>query len=202
MQPLPDEIQKIAMYDAIAAYGLYLGVPRTPVLFNLAGSFSSFALGQPPITANLSQPVSSRTWIEKMNYSLSLPNVFAGNILKTLYDAQLKAHPGINAQLIVFSGPRYPVGADFTPLENIVDLYQSRWPAGWPLFKQQSLQAQFVLTDAQPTSDPNAPPYNVVLTLTGWQFLDTSLDDMSSKDAGCCLRAAGFHVPEQFCLRG
>jgi hypothetical protein len=196
MEPKAQFLQEIAMVDPIAAYGIVMGIPRIPISFNAAGSFSSFALGAIPIEAGLDTTIAQRTWIDNMQYSLQQPNVFTGSVFKTLYDAMLKAQPGISIRCTVHSGPRYMVSPQFTPLENFVNLLASRYPAGWPLYKQQNIEIEYMLTQAPPSSGGNAPPYNVTLTFNGWQFLDHTVDEISVDVAACKLRDLGFFVPK------
>lgn len=195
MEPRQLNIQDIAIWDPVAAYGILLQIPRVPIQMNATAVFSSFAVPQIPIEGDLDTTIAQRTWIDKIDYSLQQPNVFFGNVFKTLYDAMLKAQPGISARITVHSGPRYLVSPQFTPLESIGNLIAPRWPAGWPLFKQQSIKVEYLLTQPQPSVSPNGPPYNVTLTFTGWQFLDHTLDEMSADDAAARLRKMGFWVP-------
>jgi hypothetical protein len=195
LEPKPQYIQDLAIMDPIAAYGIVLGIPRIPISINASGTFSSFALGQIPIEAGLDTTLAQRTWCDSLQYSLQQPNVFAGNIFKTLYDAMLKAQPGISVRCTVHSGPRYMVSPKFTPLENFVNLMASRWTSGWPLFKQQNIEVEFMLTQAPPTADPNGPPYKVTLTFNCWQFLDHTVDEISVDVAACKLRELGFWCP-------
>jgi hypothetical protein len=191
MQPQATFLQDIAMTDPIAAYGIVLGIPRIPISFNASGVFSSAALGQLPIESGLDTTIAQRTWIDNMQYSLQQPNSFTGQVFKTLSDAMLKQATGIAVRCTVHSGPRYLVSPSWTPLENFVNLISSRWAAGWPLFKQQNIQVEFMLTQA-----PTSVPYNVTLTFNGWQFLDHTVDEISVDVAASKLRALGLFVPD------
>jgi hypothetical protein len=195
VEPKPQYIQDLAVMDPIAAYGIVLGIPRIPISINASGAFSSFALNQLPIEAGLDTTIAQRTWIDNLQYDLQQPNVFAGNIFKTLYDAMLRQAPGIAVRCTVHSGPRYLVSPKFTPINNFVNLISSRWVSGWPLFKQQNIEVEFLLTQAPPSIAPNGPPYNVTLTFNGWQFLDHTVDEISVDVAACKLRDLGFWVP-------
>lgn len=195
------KVADIAVYDPIVALGLLLHIPRIPISMNCVASFSSFDTGQLPIEGDLDTTITQRTWIDNIAYSLQLPNVFAGNIFKPQYDAYLKQQPGISVKVIVQSGPRYLVSPAYTPLENFSNLFAMRWAQGWPLFKQQSIQTFFQLTQAPPSTSPNAPPYNVTLTFNGWQFLDHTLDEVSPDDAAKRLRSMGMCVPDVPCVR-
>jgi hypothetical protein len=203
MEPsyLSRNIQDLALYDPIAALGTVLQIPKIPISMNCIASFTSFDVLQPPIEGDLDTTIAQRTWIDNIAYSLQQPNVFAGNIQKTAYDAYLKQQPGISVQIAVHSGPRYLVSPAYTPLENFVDLFTKRWPMGWPLFKQQSIKTMFQLTQAPPSTDPNGPPYNVALTFNGWQFLDHTVDETPVEEAAERLRQMGFCVPEVPCVR-
>lgn len=195
MEPRPQYIQDIAALDPIAAFGIVLGVPRIPISINASGSFSTAAVGE-QIEAALDTTIAQRTWIDNLQYDLQQPNVFAGQIFKTLYDAMLRQAPGISVQAQVQGGPRYLVSPKFTPLNNFVNLINSRWLAGWPLFKQQSILITFLLTQAFPASEPNSPPYDVTLTFNGWQFLDHTVDEVAVDVAAAELRKMGFWVPD------
>jgi hypothetical protein len=195
VEPKSQYIQDLAIMDPIAAYGIVLGIPRIPICINASGSFSSAALDQLPIDAALDTTIAQRTWIDNLQYDVEQPNVFAGNIFKTLYDACLRQVPGIGVKLTVHSGPKYIVSQQFTPLNNLVNLLNSRWTSGWPLYKQQNILVQFILLQPFPASEPNAPPYDVTLTFNGWQFLDHTVDEISVDVAACKLRELGFWVP-------
>jgi hypothetical protein len=196
MEPRSNRIQELAMEDPIAAYGIILGIPRVPISINASGSFSTFDLGELPIEAGLDTTIAQRTWIDNIQYSLQQPNVFAGSVFKTLYDWGLRAQTGISIRCTVHSGPRYLVSPKFTPLENFSEVISARWAHGWPLFKQQNINVEFMLTQAPPTSDVNGPPYNVTLTFNGWQFLDHTVDEISVDVAASKLRELGFFVPK------
>lgn len=196
MEPKPTWIQDIAMVDPIAAYGIVSGIPRVPISFNAAGSFSSYALGQIPIQAAIDTTISQRTWISNLTYTLALPNTFTGDIFQTQYMYYLRASTGISVRLTVHSGPRYLVSPQFTPLENFVNVLESAWPSGWPLFKQQSIKVEYMLTNPPASLSPNLPPYNVTMTFNGWQFLDHTVDEISVDVAACKLRDLGFFVPK------
>jgi hypothetical protein len=196
VEPKPQYIQDLAIIDPIAAYGIVLGIPRIPISINASGSFSNILPEQGPIDAGLDTTIAQRTWIDNMQYDVQQPNVFAGNIFKTLYDACLRQVPGIGIRCTVHSGPRYLVSPNFTPLNNFVNLMASRWPAGWPLYKQQNIEVEFILLQNPPfPTDVNLPPYNITLTFNGWQFLDHTVDEISVDVAACKLREMGIWVP-------
>jgi hypothetical protein len=194
MEPTSIDLQRLALYDPIAAYGILLGLKRVPFHIPISATFSSFTVPQQAIQGNQTVTLAQRTWIEKINYSLALPNCFAGNIFKPQFDAYLKMHPGISVQLAVLSGPRYLTSPVFVALENMADMFNSSWPAGWPLDKLQALQMTFQLTQA-PATAPNVPPYNVEVVFTCWQFLDQTIDNVSEEEAREALRRAGLCTP-------
>jgi hypothetical protein len=195
MEPKPAYIQDLAVMDPIAAYGIVLGVPRIPISINAVASFSTFALDQIPTVAGLDTTIAQRTWIDNLQYSLSVPNAFAGSVFQTLWLANLIASPGVAVRCTVHSGPRYMVSPNFTPLENFVSLINRRWVAGWPLFKQQNLNIEFSLIAPPGGLSSSAAPYSVTLTLNGFQFLDHSIDEIAVSVASCKLRELGFWVP-------
>ena len=194
-------IQDLAIYDPVAALGILLHIPRIPISMNCVATFQSFDTTQAPVEGDLDTTITQRTWIDNVAYSLQQPNIFSGNILKTLYDTMLKGQPGISVQITTYSGPRYVVSPSFTPIENFVDTFQKRWQMGWPLFKQQSIKTLFQLTQAPPSTSPNGPPYKVTLTFNGWQFLDHTIENVPTDEAARRLRDMGFCVPEVPCVR-
>lgn len=201
MQPLALDIEKLALYDPISAYAILKGIPPVPVLMNVSAIFSSFAVPQPPVIGNLDTTIAFRTWIDNVTYSLSQPNVFAGNVFKTTSDANLRYHPGVSVTCEILAGPKYTVSENFVPLENFAQQFISRWFGGWVLYKQQSIKMAFQLTDPPPTTDPNAPPYNVTVTFSGWQFLDYTVDEMDPNEAVRCLNEAGIKTLKASCYR-
>jgi len=192
--PAYSTIRDLAMVDPVSAYGVLMGVPRVPFTANMVASFSSLTVGGVPVPASLDQEIYQRTWIEKFQYQLLMPNAFPGQILKTAWDAYLKWAPNcVSAQFIIQGGPKYYANPTFTPLENFVDVFNTSWPRGWPIYKFQSMQGLFVLT-AIP-GGANFPPLTVTVTLTGWQFLDPSVEEIPADACARRLRAAGFCVP-------
>lgn len=196
MEPKAIGIQDIAIFDPVAAYGILLGIPRVPISMNATGTFASFAPNQNPIEGDLDTTIATRTWIHRITYAVAQPNVWSGNIYKTTYDSELRKSPGVSVKVTVHSGPRYLVSPQYTPLENFVNLIEDAWPAGWPLFKQQSIKVDFLLTGVFPSTSPNMPPYVVTMSFIGWQFLDTTMDNVSPDQATMILRKAGFFVPD------
>jgi hypothetical protein len=196
MEPKAQHIQDIALVDPIAAYGIVLGIPRVPISINASGTFSSPSVNQLPIEAGLDTTIAQRTWIQNLQYDIQQPNVFVGSIFYPQYIAYLRQSPGIAVRLTVEGGPRYLVSPEFTPLNNLTQQFNDPgWVAGWPLFKQQNISVEFMLTVAYPTTGGNTGPYNVTLTFNGWQFLDHTVDEISVDVAASKLRSLGFCVP-------
>jgi hypothetical protein len=196
MEPKTEDIKKLAIYDPVAAYGILLGIPRVPLVANHSVTFSSFALNQAPIAKGLDTTFAYRTWIESLTYSVTPIGQFSGNIFQTMYVANLRAATGVSVRASVHAGPRYLVAQQFTPLENFVNIFHSNWPCGWPLFKQQNILAEFLLTAVPGGDDSNLSAYSVTLSWSGWQFLDPSLEDMSGDQARKCLRDCGIWTPD------
>ena len=194
MEPKPTNLRLLALSDPVAALGILLGIPRVPFCVSMSGAFSTLAVGVGlPVAASLDEgAIAQRTWIDNINYSLQVPNVFTNQVFKTQSDAALKQSPGISVQLQVYGDPKYPVSPDYTPLENLVNLIRSdKWPAGWPLFKQQIIQGLFQLTQAPGGAPAGNGPYFFTLTFCGWQFLDSSIDNVTPQNAMAKLREAG-----------
>lgn len=196
MQPEALDIKKLAIYDPIAAYGILLGIPRVPLLMNASVSFTTFTTDQTPLEAALDTTLAYRTWIDNITYSINPQGQFEGNVFQTQYAAYLRMATGIAVRAQVLAGPKYVISQQFTPLENYVNVMASRYPAGWPLFKQQQINHEFILTAIPGGSTTNLDSYDVTVTYAAWQFLDPSLDEMDAEQARECLRASGIEVPK------
>jgi hypothetical protein len=198
MEPIvvSPSLQDLAIVDPVAALGILLHIPRTPMSFNIPIVFSSFAVNT-EVDGSLDTTLTVRTWIDNITYNVQCPNCFANNIFKPGWDEGLKNNPGVSVSLEVVGGPRYIVSENPTPLENFVAAFDKRWPRGWPLYKLQNIKATFLLT--QPpggATSPNVPPYNLTLTFNGWQFLDTTLEDVTPQEATARLRNFGLCIPQ------
>jgi hypothetical protein len=197
----PQLIQDLAIWDPIAAYGMLLQIPRVPIAMSARATFSSLSVPQPVVKGALDTTIATRTWIDNMSFDLSLPNAFSGQVFQTMYMSRLREHPGIEVRMVVYSGPKYVISINNTPISNLVNQFASRWPRGWCLYKQQQIGVDFDLIDPPTLTSPNGPPYSITLTFNGWQFLDPSLDDMGADVAAAQLRKMGFCVPDLSCLR-
>jgi len=196
MQPEAIDLEKLAIYDPIAAYGILLGIPRVPLLMNASVSFTTFATDGVPLDAALDTTLSYRTWIDNITYSILPVGQFPGNVFQPQYAGYLRMATGVSVRAEVLSGPKYIISQQFTPLENYVNVMASRYPAGWPLYKQQQINHEFILTAVPGGSTTNLTAYDVTLTYAAWQFLDPTLDDMDASRARHCLRKSGINVPE------
>ena len=173
------DLRDLALYDPVAAYGILAGFQQAPIYLNARASFSDFTINGVPVPATIDTTIASRIWIKDIKYSVRQPNVFAGNIQKTQYDAALRQATGVDVSITVYSGPRYVPAINPTPLENLGATFFDLFPTGWQIWKEQSIKVDFVLAQAPPSISPNGPPYEVAVTFRGWQFLDTRLDGMS-----------------------
>lgn len=195
MQPQTEDPVLLATYDPVAAYGILLGIPRIPIVANSVASFSSFALNQIPLATALDVTLAARTWLDNITYSVNPRGQFSGNVFQPQYAAFLRQNTGISIRVTVLSGPKYLVCQNFTPLENFVNVFASRWPAGWPLYKQQTIKTEFMLTDVPGGDSTNLNAYDVTVTWNGWQFIDPCLDEMSGDEAWCKMRDMGIELP-------
>ena len=210
MQPTTEDIAKLAIYDPVAAFGMLMGIPRIP--FSTSSkiiSFTNFALNTDgtiqnvqPIVVPIDAVIAYRTWIDNLTYSLSVTGVdgaappFGGSVFQPFWLAQLRKSTGVNIKAEVMAGPKYLVMEHFTPLENFINVFRSAWPAGWPIYKQQSIQVKALLTALPGGSSSSLGSYNVKITWNGWQFIDPSLDEMTGDEARVCLRKQGIYVPQ------
>lgn len=194
-------IQQVALYDPVKAYGMALGIPLISFEGNVKASFTSFTVPQPIVEGDLDVTVASRWWIDNIAYTLRAPNQFAGNVFKAQSDAALQRNTGVNARITVLGGPKYVNAPSFTPIENMFNQWASRWPHGWPIFKMQSIHMDFMLVAPPSAQNPNGPPLDMTITFNGSQFFDTSIDNVSTRDAVAGLRKMGYCVPDPSCIR-
>ena len=191
-QPTPSFVRDLALENPRAAYGIVVGVPRVPFVGNLVAAFQSPATFAVPVIADLDTTIVQDTWIHRINYGIIQPNSpYVGSPFDSLSQTMFKFVPNVSARVMVQSGPRYFLNQQFCPIENLADLLAVGWPAGWPLFKYQSVQAELILTSAPPSI-----PLILTITLLGYQFLDKSLDDISDEEARRRLKVLGFDVPD------
>src|SRR5215472_1745556 len=139
MEPRAHSLADLALRDPIAAYGVLIGVPQVPIEMSCQAKFSSFDTQQIPIVGPLDTTIAQRTWVDQVNFDVQVPNLFAGNVFKTQFDAALRQAPGVSVLITVLGGPRYVEAPNFTPINNFAHYFAARWPAGWQLFKQQSI---------------------------------------------------------------
>lgn len=117
----------------------------------------------------------------------------AGSPFSTLAQTMLKSQPGVSVRVAVEGNPRYVVSNQFTPLENFAALALCKQFQGWPLYKTQKIQIDFVLTQL-PFTITSSTPYIINVTFNGWQFLDPIANRMSRKEARAHLRRMGFQT--------
>ncbi|HTQ47935.1 MAG TPA: hypothetical protein VMI75_34495 [Polyangiaceae bacterium] len=191
MLPRDHHIRNLALYAPRMAYGLVAGVPRVPFIGDIEAQFTSSAVGAPPVVDSLDNNLTQDTIIERISFSLGQQNSFNGSPLQPFFQGQLKLCTGVGVQVIVYGGPKYTLNDEFTPLENLADVLAVTWPNGWPLAKQSNVKMSFVLTQT-----PQSVPYDVNVTILGWQFLDKCMDDMSDEEARCRLNKLGIETPD------
>lgn len=172
---------------------MVVGVPRVPFVADIPIQFSSSTVNAPPVVQNLQNNLTQDTVIERISYNLFQQNSFPGSPLQSLYFNQLKqsGQTGVGVQMAVYGGPKYNVNDTFTDLGNLADVFASVWPQGWPLQKQSNVKISAILTQT-----PVSVPFNIMITLLGWQFLSKELDDMSDSEARDRLRKIGIETPD------
>jgi hypothetical protein len=191
MLPRDHQIRNLALYAPRMAYGLIAGVPRVPFVGDISTQFCSSTVEAPPIGQALENNITQDTLVERISFSLYQQNSFEGSPFQSLYQSQLKTCSGVGVMVAVYGGPKYTLNDVFTPLENLADILAITWPNGWPLAKQSNVKFSFVLTQT-----PQSVPYDVNITLLGWQFLDKCMDDMSDAEARCRLNKLGIETPD------
>lgn len=191
MLPRDHNIQNLALYAPRMAYAMIAGVPRVPFVGDLHIQFTSETVDGPVQITALDNNLTQDTIIERISFSLYQQNSFSASNFQSQYFAFLKEASGVGVQLQVYGGPKYNVNDGFTPIENLADVLAITWPNGWPLAKQSNVKLQAVLLQT-----PTSVPYDVYVSLLGWQWLDKAMDDMSDDEARARLRALGFTVPD------
>ena len=138
MQPKDHDIKNLALYAPRVAYAMIIGVPRVPLIVDLPIQFSASTVNAPPVVQNLQNNLTQDTLIERVSYNLFQPNTFPGSPFQSLYFNQLKqgGQTGVGIQMAVYGGPKYNVNDTFTDLGNLLDVFATVWPQGWPLYKQ------------------------------------------------------------------
>ena len=186
MLPRDHDIANLALYAPRLAYAMIAKVPRVPFVGDLHVQFTTSAVGGPYLSVALANNVTQDTLIERISYSLFQQNSFSGSVFQSTYLKDLKECSGVGVQLQVFGGPKYVINDTPSPLENLADVLAITWPNGWPLAKQSNVKASAVLLQT-----PTSVPYDVYLTLLGWQWLDKAMDDMSDAEARRRLKILG-----------
>jgi hypothetical protein len=199
MQPRDHDIRNLALYAPRTAYAMMVGVPRVPLVVDIPIQFSSSTVNAPPVVQSLQNNLTQDTIVERIAYNLFQPNSFPGSPFQSLYFNQLKqsGQIGVGVQMSVFGGPKYSVNDSYTDLGNLADVLAVTWPAGWPLYKQSNVKVSAILTQT-----PVSVPFNITLTILGWQFLEKGIDDMSDDDARARLQRLGIEVPDLSLVRG
>jgi len=194
MEPKNDlVIRNLALYAPKLAYALVVGVPRVPFVGDIPIQFSSSAVNAPPVVQSLMNNLTQDTMIERVAFNLSQQNSFCGSPFQSLYFNQLKQSgaTGVGIKCDVYGGPKYAVTDTFVDLGNFADVLAVTWPGGWPLFKQSNVKISAILTQT-----PVSVPFNVTITLLGWQMLDKSCEDMCDDEARRRLRLLGIESPD------
>lgn len=193
MQPRDMNVRNLALWAPKIAYGMVVGVPRVPFVADIPIQFSSSTVNAPPVVQNLQNNLTQDTVIERVAYNLFQQNSFPGSPFQSLYFNQLKqsGQTGVGVQMAVYGGPKYNVNDTFTDLGNLADVFAATWPEGWWLQKQSNVKISAILTQT-----PVSVPFNIVITLLGWQFLSKELDDMSDSEARDRLRKLGIETPD------
>jgi hypothetical protein len=197
MLPRDHDLRNLALYSPRIAWAMMVGVPRVPFVGDMTIEFDSATVGAPPIVQSLQNNLTQDTLIERVSFSCYQQNSSSGSPFQSLYFAMLKQATGVGVNLQVYGGPKYNVNDTFTPLENLADVLAITWPNGWPLDKQSNVKASAVLLQT-----PQSTPYDIYLTLLGWQWLDKCMDDMTDAEARAKLAAVGITVPNLAAVGG
>jgi len=193
MAPHDESVKNLALYAPKLAYGMIVGVPRVPFVVDIPLQFSSSTVNAPPVVQNLDNNLTQDTIIERVSYNLFQQNSFPGSPFQSLYFNQLKQSgaTGVGVQLQVFGSPKYIVSNQFVDLGNLADVLATTWPNGWFLPKQSNVKVSAILTQT-----PVSVPFNIIITLNGWNLLDKTVEDLSDQEARARLRKLGIESPD------
>lgn len=193
MIPRSENVRDLAIWAPKLAYGMIVGVPRVPFVADIPLQFSSSTVNAPPVVNNLQNNLTQDTLIERVTFNLFQPNSFPGSPFQSLFFNQQKQSgaTGVGVQMAVFGGPRYSVNDTFTDLGNLADVFAATWPQGWPLAKQSNVKISAILTQT-----PVSVPFNITVTLIGWNALSKELDDLSDEECRARLRKLGIETPD------
>lgn len=193
MQPKTYDVRSLALWAPKIAYGMVAGVPRVPFVEDIPLQFSSSTVNAPPVVQSLQNNITQDTWIERVTYNLWQQNSFPGSPFQSLYVNQLKQSgaTGVGVQMQIYGAPKYEISSQFVDLGNLADVFAATWPEGWSLPKQSNVKISAILTQT-----PVSVPFNVIITLTGFQFLSKELDDLADSEARARLRKLGIESPD------
>jgi hypothetical protein len=130
-------------------------------------------------------------WVRSVTYTVKRPNAFAGNIFKAQSDYFNSLNPNIDFQLTIKSYCQYVIAPDFTPLENIEQVFECVCPAGFVLGCSTNILAEFVNTRDFANDEI---PTIVAVTLHAMR-LPTLWGQCGFDDAVAALKEFGLIVP-------
>jgi len=191
MQPRSENVRELAIWAPRVAYAMVVGVPRVPFVASIPIQFTSSAVDAPPIVASLVNNLVADTIIDNVEFSLFQQNSFPGSPFQSLYFAYLKQQTGVLVTVDIYGGPRYGTSDVPVDLANLFNTLATRWPAGWPLFRQSNIKVSATLSQT-----PVSVPFDVEILFNGYQFLDVDFDRISDADARCRLRKLGIESPD------
>lgn len=160
-------------------------------IINLCAQFEDTAANQ-YIPAKQGGIVEQDLWVRKVVYTVTRPNAFQGNIFKGQSDHFNKLNPGLKFSLIVNSWCKYLISPDFTPLENIEQVFECVCPIGFVLSCNSQMTAQITNCRALfDTSETNTEiPTEVTITFHAIR-LPTRYDACSVEKAAAALVEMG-----------
>lgn len=179
----------IAMGSPRFALARAMGVLIAPYIMTVKATFDTTEAQVLP-SKSFSDKVAQDTIIEAMIVRITTDRP-APNVFQPQSDYFNQYQDGIEATLDVQGAPRYTVAPNFTPLSNLADIVNARWPNGWLLTYQQqiimSFQSRFALPDF---------PTTVNCTFRGWVPTGEMFELMSTKEAIERLKKCGYEFPD------
>jgi hypothetical protein len=178
----------IAMGAPRFALAKAMGIPLAPYIQTISATFDTTEVQVIPsksfptkvVQDMLVEAIIIRTTVDRPRPSVFFPQ-------SDFFD---QYQDGIEADLVVQGAPRYLV-ADFTPLSNLADLVNSRWPNGWLLTYQQQVMMSFQSRFQLPES-----PMTVKVTFRSWTTTGEMFELMRTEEAIDRLRKCGYELPD------
>lgn len=197
----------IARHNPRLAYILEcLRIPLAPVMYPVPVIFTTQGLPANPLRGTLPRPMSSDMWIVALEYTIRASLYLAGSPFKPLYDEYTKKNPYVDVFMQFYGAASLNEDNRITtvpmPLETVAkaagnpDPYHSGVGCWHVIQKDQDLWVDFWMKRALQATEV---PYEVTITVKGYQIDGCCLKDIRLDKAKACLLKMGLLQPEDAC---